>query len=939
MGNFKKLLSNLLVFSMIIQTFPAYGIVEQDLFDEEDEVMTPQNPPGTPAGVQCSVLDQIPNPLTGGVCCLGLELNSAGRCDEPAFSDPAVTSCTSNSQCAPGMGCLPQTVATLYSNLYPSPDDEELQSEKKQELESQVSEIPMPKQPGNACVHARDCQSYSCVSGICEDKKVCRMAAEGEVALAGVNCGPDLVRNPSTGICELSPEAQNGTFIGLLNEVTIQPVGQCQFQLDEDTRKQSLIAMQSLRAMEWFFKTISLDKNQECFDVMPVMQDEIGKKFFETRKNILANFTEVLNGIEDDYMKVLCSRVPDDKTQLPVQCESYPGVGQGTANLVVHQDAIAEADLATRQTSGYDTLWLMKRRNLLFQTYEQAMLETVNTAHGSVTGLNEKLSALKDNDSLPNCEGSKYKKKKFLGSWKTKYYNKVKDHWAFHYEVTGSAAGNAAIVKRDTVKKVLAIIGGTTEDQAVAAFTKSKYYLMDPMMFAGLSNSSYGDVKKLKKKSSFLGLFGGFKDLRKARYLKGSGSGSYTKMYSDLTPKLNEFYKSLKERPEQKGFIYEPELLTTQAKDCLGTPEKPENCVDFPKFMEGVQDETFAHFLAWGYATKDSYSGFFSNAQTYRRALLRKLMTDMQNIAMYYTKVIEYRNEQNACIDAVLTGIANDGILTDDPGGLNEGGVLTRGATGGSGPGGNVSSLSGRNGSSGLNNAALSRLNRTKFLFDLKGNTLSKLKDGALYDSIVGNGNSSDRAGVGGNGSAFLSQREDALRRANAKAKAKGVKIADKEKAVKDVVDSMTGKRNGSGSGAGAASAVASKGSSFGYGNPGSAGVSGNSDTANSNVPQGVSGNAGEIDPNAAQGGANSGMKNGYGNGLYGNSGSSGNQDPNAKDKMGLTDADKERMLSEYERNKKAYEEKEGDGLFSKVSKAYVRNLEKVLIKKKKLGP
>lgn len=931
----KKFLSLLLVFTLMVETIPAFALVAPADIDEEGENLTPQNPPGTPAGIQCSVLDQTPNLALGGVCCVGLELNSAGKCDEPAFSDPAVTSCTSNSQCGPGYGCFPQTVNTLYSNLYPSPDDEELQSEKKSELESQVSEVENIKPAGGSCVHARDCQSYSCVSGICEDKKICRKAAEGEVAGATAACGPGLVKNMS-GVCELSPEAQYGTYLpDLNNEVNIEPAGQCQFKLDDDDRDQALIAMKSLRAMEWFFSQISLQQDQECFDVMPLMKDQIGKTFVETRKNILANFTEVLNGIEEDFKDVLCARQPDDKTPLPPQCAQREDQGQTT--LEVHGDAIAEADLATRQTSGFDTLMLMYRRNLLFQSYENAMLETVTAANTKMAELEAKLSGLSDNTEMPKCEGSKYKKKKFLGSWKTKYYTKVKDHWAFHYEVTGSAAGNADIVKRDRVKKVLALIGATEEDQAVAAFTKSKYYLMDPMMFAGLQNSSYGDEKKLKKKSSFLGLFGGFKDLRKARYLKGSGTGSYTKMYNDLKPKLDQFYKDMKIQKDQKGFVYEPELLTTEAKDCLDNPTNAEACSPFRPFMDDVLDETFAHFLAWGYATDDSYSGFFTNAETYRRSLLRKLIADMTHLSKYYTTVIDYRNQQNSCIEAVMNGLADSGVLTEDPNGLNEGGVPTRGANGGTLGG---SSLTGSGGSTAVRPGSMNRLSRTRFLFNLQGNSLTKLNDGALYDSIVGTTNSSDRGGISGSASALLSQRQDALRRANAKAKAKGVNVAAKEKAVKDIIKSMAGRGAGGLLGSGAGSSSAS-GSSFGYGSPGSASVSANAPATGSNAPQGIDGNKGEIGlgVNAGAGaGQASGIGSGIGNGLYSGVDESGaGQDPNAKDRNGLTDADKDRMLSEYERNKKDYQGTDEDGLFKKVSKAYVRNLEKVLIRKKKI--
>lgn len=54
------------------------------------------------------------------------------------------------------------------------------------------------------------------------------------------------------------------------------------------------------------------------------------------------------------------------------------------------------------------------------------------------------------------------------------------------------------------------------------------------------------------------------------------------------------------------------------------------------------------------------------------------------------------------------------------------------------------------------------------------------------------------------------------------------------------------------------------------------------------------------------------------------------------KDGTGLSDDDKDLLLSQNERTKGDYKNYEEDVLFKKVSKAYVKNLKKVLVKIKK---
>lgn len=951
MKKLNQFISLLLVFSMLLPSFPAIAIeslpgaeeasvnvinsLNQSRLPETEEAdPIPQSPPGTPPGIICTQLDQTPNPLNG-VCCVPLVKNAQGKCDEPPFNDSALVSCSSSADCSGGTGCFPQSASDLFSSLSPSTEDTEIISEKKQELEAQLEEF-IQKPVGASCVHARGCVSYSCSSiGKCEDKKVCRFADAGENAAAGIDCGKGLLKKPN-GVCEIDPNAKNPVYLGLLTDATIKPLGQCEFQLDEESRKKSMIAMQSLRAMEWFLASISIPADKECFDVMPLLKTEIGGTFLETRKNILKNFTDVNNEIEFDYKQLI------DASKKYQYGKSEGPVNNDAKQVTIHKDeVISDKDLATRQTSGYDNLVMMFRRNILFQDYEKAMLETVKASNLKVAGLSKSMGDWKDYDTFWNigtkaydaysykCEGSRFKKKKFLGSWKTKYYNPLQNRWAVHYEVNGSAAGNADIVRRDGVAEVLKLIGGkATKQDAIAEFTKSKYYLIDPMLFSGMQYQ--GAPKALKSKSSFLGIFGGFKDLRKAYFIKGDSNGSFKKMHTDLQPKIKEFYKNLKLVKEQKGFIYEPELLTTEAKDCLDNPADPSKCAKFQPFLDGVADEGFAHFLAYSYSTKDSYSEFFSNATTYRRRLLAKIEVDMQNISKYYETIIAHRNKQNACIKRVINGLADSEILESNDDGLSEGSYFDP-SKGGKQPGVNTSRKS--------TNAIrkLSPISRGKFSFNLADTNLSKLGNGSMMDNIATSGSSSSRAGLSASESAFLASRKDAMVKANEKAASAGVNVAGKEKAVMDSINNLA--RGGSGAGASGATGV--KGSSaFGFGDgTGKASVSG--DEAGKNEMDGDKAAGTGPGTIGVGGAANAGAGAGL-DGLAGvGAGTSGSDDAGAgaTEGTGLSDADKDKLMSEYERNKGDYQGSEEDGIFSKVSKAYVRNLDKVLNKKKKIEP
>lgn len=937
----KKLLSVMLALSLSLEGLVplAYAQVDAD----EDTVEVWENPPGTPPGIQCSKFEETPNPKNG-VCCVGLEKNGAGKCDTPPLKDPALTNCTSDANCSQGTGCYPQSGNDLYSPLSLGSDPE-----KFQEVEGLLNDVEEVKGNGGSCIHARDCDSYNCVSGICKEKPVCRFADNGEVAPNGVLCAKGLVKKPN-GVCEPDPNAANPIYLGLLDNVAVTEGKQCQFELDQETRERSVVAMQSLRAMEWFFSTISLGQNEDCFYIVPTLKQGIGETVVDARKNILKNFNTQLNIIEEDYKKLINAKE------------------DGTEILTIHgEERIKEGDLATRKTSGYDALMIMYRRNALFQSYEEAMLQTVAGAHAVLGPLETTMSSWTDGTQQPSCEGSKYKTKKPLRAWKTKYWNATKDHWAVHYEVTGNASANSDIVKRKRVATVLALIGGkdvaleAAVNETITEFSRPKHYLIDPMLFGGMSSGRYGTSKPLKKKSSFLGLFGGFKDLRKAYYIKGAGSGSYTYMHQELRPKLEEFYKSLRMDASQKPFVYEPELLTIEAKDCLNNPEKPEKCAKFGSFLDDVHDEAFAYFLAWSYSGTDSYQGMFQNATSYRRRLIAKLMVDMQNITKYYQKLIELRTEQNVCIQKLISSLATSEILSNGNSGVVEGNGNGSNVSGNSlGSSQNINSgakgnlIKSATNSAASHKGAISPLNKGKFSFNLLNGTLKNLSSGTTLDNITGSGNSSSgKASASDSGMAMLASRNKSMKEANAKAALKGVNVASKDKTVNEIMSSMAkssglvGNRSTGGNG----NMLASSAPASYIFNQGGNGTGSGSDLKSKGMGDFdlLGPGAGEIKIGGGKGnngtateGVGSGGISETGLGAQSGEGAAGAaDDPNAngnsakEDPTGLSEADKDHIMFNYERNSSDYHSYDSDELFEKVSKAYVRNLDKVFIRKK----
>jgi hypothetical protein len=162
----------------------------------------------------------------------------------------------------------------------------------------------------------------------------------------------------------------------------------------------------------------------------------------------------------------------------------------------------------------------------------------------------------------------------------------------------------------------------------------------------------------------------------------------------------------------------------------------------------------------------------------------------------------------------------------------------------------------------------------------------------------------------------------------NTKAALAGVKVDSKIKAANDIMNSMGSKYAKSSEGTstsntGASSANGGKAFSFGDGTGASTSGENTNDIGKGSV------------------GASQNTQNG--NGQYGIGSStqstSSSDEEVADDGTGMNDDEKEKLLTTVENNKDKFRPNEEDGIFKVVSKAYVRNLDRILIRKKKIEP
>jgi hypothetical protein len=925
MNVLKNILYNILVWCLLI---PVVHATEPAPYDQFATGVTDTSTAPTDGSVSLLCIKDGNSPVFGLRCCPGLELNpNNNRCDEPVLVDSSLTSCTSHASCSGGKGCFPQRAGDLFPGPPEGVSDTETNMNSRETILMQVSDHDSLKSAGASCSHASECSSYSCVNSKCQDVKVCRLADLGEIASGSINCSEGQVKDSSNKCI------QDSTYAGLIAPPTIIDGGMCKFEIDEESKKNALVAMQTLRAMEWFFGTTTATSAQDCFQVTGLIRDRIAKPYIENRKNILSNFSSQLRLIEQDFATLQAARA------------------NGTGPVVMHHGpgqspvAMVESDLASRQTSGYDTLMLMYRRNILFESLERSMLSSTQQTmdalaqtYVKIEKFNEGMKTWKDNDTdwdlgdmrVSRASGCPARYRYWKLWWRSQDYANVSNLWATYYVAKGNHARNMSVVDRPNVKAHLEAIHGT--NAASTKYKTSFVYLMDPQV-PGVNFTSFG-VQKSQGSTGFLGL--GRRDMRSWRELSGEGSGSFASLRTAMKPKLVEFYKNtLKKNSTQENFVYEPELDNSLGKDCIERPTNP-GCENFDAHLEKVLDTGFAQFLAWSMKpqsfvtssiigmnfplARPNYSRYFNNPSSGRRKLLERLIVEMQNLRLYYEKAIELRDRQNTCIENAINGLVDGGILNNQNGGLTPGAYYGSGSQSGSG--------------SGPGNTGPGRVNvstRANFLFDLAAGGLSGMNNGSLMDGmgnvVRDNGGKASVDGGAAALSAMAASRQKMLQ-LNALASQRNPEaMAEKEKIIAGARSAAgAGNLSLAGSGLGP-NALASMGAGFG---------SGSGTTLNQDLLKDDAFGKAQGKLNTANEGKEyrgSGQEDLGGFERMGAIGGSSEY----KDPTGMSDEEKDVLMANYERNKSEYKSNEDDGIFKIVSKAYVRNLEKVLTKKKRI--
>ena len=882
-------------------------------------------------------------------CCEGLKLNkTTGLCEDP-IKDSTLIYCAGlstnpaagDTDCgtkAPGLGlgCFRMSEDDFFSKdvnqanqMIPQSDSQDTVDDDRDKFAKDDDSNPnLDGAPdGSSCKASSECDSYFCdpTAKTCQPKFICRRADIAESVRAGVRCEDGLIVT-TDGKCDLSEADKQLYYMGLIeSDVTVKTTNACdlrEYQKDPqmaDIRTKSIVSMKTLRAMEWLFATSSLEDSQECLEILPLLRDNMAKTFNEERKKILTNFNIEMSKIEADS-------------------ETLKNASENSKGTVsIHGDTIAEKDLATRRSSGYDALKLMWRRNLLFQSYEKAMTEIITTAGATLGGLAEEMQSWKDKSKKWTVDGKEWTYKT-AGKCRGKKAKKIKKRWTNFYQVNATSEANSAVVKSKTIADYLSLVSGDSSDSVVSTLINgpknsrlSNYFLIDPLMpgdKGSVSFEQFGTGKSNKRQLN---------------------ADAYPEMRKVFRERIQAFYLRMKGEGAPANFVYEPEIIKMEARDCIEKPSGP-NCELYTAFLDEMTDIAMAQFLAYSIHSKNSYKRYFS-ATNLRRKLLAKYSTDMQNVVKYYNAMSTARDEQTSCLEKSMNQIVAE-VIDDGAGVLLD--TKTDSVSTGTDATGTASTTSGStSASSGAVNSSRSEtttnaasagsssstqgsglVNKTTktslrvtsssknpFIKDLR----SSLTATSNIDSMAGTTTSSAKtAGTSFGNAASTKQfatRLVAMKTTNSLAASKGISLSSKEKAVASSLASLS---QSTGNSAGSASKAPSKLASNGL----------NAQTVAEleMAPKDIEKEAAMIlERRAIEAGkaaAPATASTGYGAPAV---------TPGSATQADLSETDQEVIEANYERTKAEYRSAEEDDLFDKVSKAYVRNLDKILKKKKQI--
>lgn len=846
-------------------------------------------------------------------CCEGLSKNYAGLCDTTPYNDPALKSCSSGgSECTGGTGCYPQTIFSFFNNYTAQSSNQD--SINLELFENDLSGIEQLKNNESVCVHSRECKSYNCVSGYCKEKNVCRFAGEGEIAYLNVKCGPDLVM-ANNGLCQQPIENTNITFNGLMEDPWLNYDDKCQLQMDETTILKSKAAIMSLRAMEWLFSTINVESDKECLGISTLLKKEVGEVLQSKRSNIIKNFSDVYFSIENDMKSLIEAN------------EYYNEIVSSNSHenqdvIQYNGKAVSKFELGSRLSSGYDSIVLIYRKNLLFQSYEKAMIEILNEVKPKIANLSEAMNQWGENDKFWNlgsgvydnakCKGSRYLLNLVQG-----HFKKLKKRFARELQVNMEANTNSSILNRPAISHNLDLISGKQNNEFIDSLKSDRYFiLIDPLTFGGVKFTDLGEPKNRRMLATQMG-YGSWVDYRKKIKLNGMGDLSLSKLREKLRENVISYYKTnLGGTNDIKKLVFEPELVKLNY-DCLPESKNGKSkCEGYDQYFDYLVDYALSFFIAYSFTEATSvsflgldllvehkgYRNYFKNANSMRRRFLARLEVDLFNLNSYYQKTVEYRNKLNNCYENLANNL--QGNILDSDGGIIAGNYSTAAAKG----------------EKALRSSKLDRLTRKQFSFDLNNPNLSNLLSNTQADSsYLYDSDSSAGANFLSSNSSSLAVRLNAMKNANVKAAKAGINVEDKNKRANEIIKSL-GKgtifsTNGSSNNLGSISALGSPRGTQ------ELGAISNDSVSKEEVTSGISLSNPSLD-----------MKQ--------NAAMDMNLDLSSseiEDSTGLDDTAKEKILESVENNKADFTGDDEDEIFSLISKAYARNLKHLLVKKKNI--
>jgi hypothetical protein len=874
--------------------------------------------------------------VVGIACCPNTKIDpNSGICVD-AIVDQDLVVCKANSDCSNGMGCLSMRQEDQFASAS-SEQDFDAKDEISDILEDNDEDLEL----GATCTASVDCESGSCEKNKCVEKRVCRLADmedEANDVGTGVECEPDLKKDVF-GNCVSGDPA---SYPGLMTSVNLTSDKSCNFSSDEATRAKSMVSMKTLRALEWLFATAGAKDDEECLKLLPYVRDEIGRAFLAERKKILEDFSVAISKIEGDYRILLAASDKSDK------------------KIMIHGGEIIESDLATRKSSGYDGMMLMYRRNLIFQAYEQAMMNLTTLIAAKIKTASTDMANWKDKSKKWTLNGKEISSSGYQCRGGNK--KKIKKRWGTQFKVKGAAPENSRIAGRESIVSYLTLIDGT-DSQTASSKVKNgpmgsqfkNYYLIDSLM----PSSSFDKFGKGSKK-------------RGKRHIDGTQGASYADLWNIYREGIIAHLKSLKS--SQSSAIFEPEILALEQRNCLEALSDP-TCSPTKAYIDELTDIGFAQSIAYSMHSKKTYKKFFPKTSTMRRKFFNKLETDTQNIIKYYEAMSTERTKQAACLERGLQNLTdhflvNGGGVRTDTKLNNESGTL---GTGESGKGTLSTSSPGQgSGASGVvgqgqgpdSRGDVTLLNQLPTGEDkTTGDRTSKI-DSSLrnyYTPLIGSpltrmGSSSVNDKLGNQSTSASAASASLGNLANAKV-ANGIRykeLIEQNKVAKgagmDVDASGKLKKALRNIGASkSSSAAGSNGSGTDSDGKTTASSGYSSTSANGGKLEQLTGASpigGTIDlqqgtminpsgtPAAASGTPESGLSGISEASLgLGPEGAAGAAVGGTKD--ALSAADQARIEQGYERNKGEYVGSDADELFEKVSKAYVRNLDKILKKKK----